>query len=292
MRRALLGCVVAVLALAGCGSAEPGPAQVVVSGEPGVPPTVTYVTPLQVTSTSSQVVWPGTGPELVEGGPLLIDFWLEDATDATVVKESYSTSPTSRTLSVDDLGEDLFRTLRGQRVGARLLQVSPAPGSGAADYPTVTVVDVLPTRAAGEAVEPRDGLPAVRLAGDGTPSITPTGTAPPGELLTQPLLRGAGDQVAAGDVVTVQYTGFAWDTGAPFDSTWGTGVPVTFPLDAVPAWSEGLVEQTVGSQVMLVVPPNYALGATQSAELAGQTVVFVIDVLAGRPEAAGTGTEG
>jgi peptidylprolyl isomerase len=36
---------------------------------------------------------------------------------------------------------------------------------------------------------------------------------------------------------------------------------------------------------MVVVPPSYALGATQSEELAGQTIVFVIDILATRAPA-------
>jgi peptidylprolyl isomerase len=37
---------------------------------------------------------------------------------------------------------------------------------------------------------------------------------------------------------------------------------------------------------MVVVPPSYPLGATQSEELAGQTIVFVIDLLATRSPAA------
>ena len=94
-----------------------------------------------------------------------------------------------------------------------------------------------------------------------------------------------GDQVEATDVVTVQYTGFAWTTGEEFDSTWKHGLPVSFSLQDVQAWGEGLVDQPVGSQVMLVVPPTYALGVTESEELAGQTVVFVVDILAtGHPE--------
>jgi peptidylprolyl isomerase len=151
----------------------------------------------------------------------------------------------------------------------------------------VTVLDVLPIRASGEPVAPREGMPAVTLDDDGAPSLAPTGTEPPGDLVVQPLLRGTGTQVSAGDVITVQYTGFVWSTGEAFDSTWTNGSPNTFPLDDVPAWSEALVEQTVGSQVMVVVPPSYALGATQSEELQGQTIVFVIDLLATRTPAAG-----
>ena len=55
-----------------------------VSGEPGAAPTITYLTPLEAGQyPQRQQIWPGTGAELAEGEPVLIDFWLEDATDAT-----------------------------------------------------------------------------------------------------------------------------------------------------------------------------------------------------------------
>lgn len=286
-RALVAGLAIALITLTGCTTPETEPAAVTVSGEPGEAPTITYVTPLQVDATRTEQIWPGTGAELAEGAPVLIDFWLEDATDASLVKESYSSNPTAMLLTEEDLGTDLYETLRGQQVGARLLQVSPGSGSGASDYPTVTVVDVLPTRAEGEPVPPVPNLPVVTLDASGAPSITPTGTEPPTTLVAQPLVRGSGEQVGASDVVTVQYTGFAWTTGEAFDSTWSHGLPVSFSLQDVQAWAEGLVDQPVGSQVMLVVPPTYALGVTDSEELAGQTVAFVVDILAtGHPEQA------
>ena len=122
-------------------------------------------------------------------------------------------------------------------------------------------------------------LPTVEEA-DGVPTLTATGTPPPDDLVVQPLVRGTGTQVNAGDVITVQYGGFAWDDGALFDSTWQRGLPVSFLLSDVPPWAEGLVDQPTGSRVMLVVPPSYPLGVTDAEELAGKTVVFVIDILA------------
>ncbi|WP_245530228.1 FKBP-type peptidyl-prolyl cis-trans isomerase [Cellulomonas flavigena] len=257
--------------------------EVTVTGDADEAPTVTYLTPLGVEETYREVIWPGTGDELVDGAPVLIDFWLEDASDATLVKESYSTSPTPRMLTLDDLGTDLYGTLLGQHVGARLLQV--APGGTGAEYPTVTVIDVLPTRAVGETLTPDPALPVVTEGEGGTFTLTPTGTPPPDRLTVEPLVRGAGTQVASGDVITVHYAGFAWDDGVLFDSTWQQVLPVSFLLSDVPSWAEGLVDQPAGSRVMLVVPPTYALGVTDSEELAGKTVVFVIDILAtGRPE--------
>ena len=122
------------------------------------------------------------------------------------------------------------------------------------------------------------------LAADGAPTITPTGTAAPSTLVIQPLQRGTGRQVEKTDVVTVQYAGFSWTTGEAVDSTWDRGQPSSFALSDVPAFADGLAEQTTGSQVLLVVPPTYDLGATQSEALAGQTLVFVVDILASEPE--------
>lgn len=282
---ALVTALAAVLALVGCSPVASADPDIDVSGEPGAAPTITYVTPIVVTDTFTDQIWPGTGDDLVEGGPVLIDFWLENGQNAELVKESYSSNPTPRMLTEEALGTDLYHALKGQKVGARVLQVSPASDTTPGSYPTVTVIDVLPTRAAGEAQPPRADLPAVALDDSGAPTITATGTAAPSELVAQPLIRGAGPQVGAEDVITVQYSGFAWDTGELFDSTWSRTLPVSFSLQDVPAWAAGLVEQPVGSQIMLVIPPSYSLGVTESEALAGQTVVFVVDLLAtGAPE--------
>ena len=280
LRRAALLALVLLLLAACAGPASSAP-DVSVSGAAGSKPTLTYVAPLEPQRTYRSTIWPGAGPRLRDGDPVLLNYWVENARTAAVVAQSYSASPVTRTLSAAALGADLYRTLSGAHVGARLLQVSPAGTGGAGDdVPTVTVVDVLSLRATGQPVAPQPGLPTVKLAADGTPSLTATGTDPPTTLVAQPLIRGSGQQVARGDTVTVQYVGFSWKTGEAFDSTWSRGTPASFSLADVPAWSEGLADQPVGSQLLLVVPPSYALGATQSQELSGQTVVFVVDILA------------
>lgn len=279
--------VLAFAGLAGCAEEETPPPEVTVTGDAGTAPTLTYVTPLTVDETYRETIWPGTGPALVDGEPVLIDYWLENGTDASLVRESYSTTPTSQLLTAQDLGGELYGSLEGQRVGARILQIAPTEGEGAASYPTVAVIDVLPTRAEGEPIEPREGLPTVSESRDGAPTLEPVDADPPSDLVAQPVLRGTGRQIGANDTVTVQYTGWSWATGEQFDTTWNTRLPVSFSLQDVPAWSEGLEDQPVGSRIMLVVPPSYALGVTESTELEGETVVFVVDVLDARaPEGA------
>lgn len=281
--------LVALPALVAC-AAEPEPAapEVVVSGTPGTMPDLEYPIPLQVTERTVEVVAKGQGPELVEGEPILVEYYAESGADGSLIGETYSRQPQPYVLSAEALGPDIHAALEGQTVGSRILELVP-PGDGQ-DFPTVAVFDILPTRATGEPVPPREGLPTVTLADDGEPTITVPPTEPPSEMVVQPLIRGTGPQVEAGQVVTVQYTGVRWSDGTVFDSTWGpAGLPAPFPVGGgsmIEGWDTGLIEQTVGSQVLLVVPPGLGYGGTDN-ELAGETLVLVVDILAADGEPTG-----
>ena len=49
----------------------------------------------------------------------------------------------------------------------------------------------------------------------------------------------------------------------------------------IDGWNQGLVGQTVGSQILLVVPPSLGYGTTAQGSIpANSTLVFVIDILA------------
>jgi peptidylprolyl isomerase len=184
-------------------------------------------------------------------------------------------------MSVSSLGANLHEALQGSRVGARLLFLEEDDG-----LPLVLVIDVLPTRASGERVEPRAGLPTVTLSDDGSPVVSiPADTPPPSDLVVQPLIRGTGPQIEVGEVVTVRFTGVAWASGEVFDSTWDTpeGAEAVQSVmigigQVIEGWDQGLLEQTVGSQVLLVVPPPLGYGGT-SHPLADQTLVYVVDIL-------------
>ncbi len=48
----------------------------------------------------------------------------------------------------------------------------------------------------------------------------------------------------------------------------------------ITGWDTGLVGQTVGSQVLLVVPPDQGYGASGTTGIKGtDTIVFVVDIL-------------
>ena len=68
-----------------------------------------------------------------------------------------------------------------------------------------------------------------------------------------------------GQTVVVQYTGVNWRTGTVFDSSWQRNQPFSFkigatPSQVIPGWDKGLVGQTVGSRVLLIVPQADAYG--------------------------------
>ena len=76
-----------------------------------------------------------------------------------------------------------------------------------------------------------------------------------------------------------------WRNGKVFDSSWTGKGSVQFPIGAgqvIAGWDEGLVGQTVGSQVLLVIPPDkgYGSGGAPQAGIKGtDTLVFVVDIL-------------
>ncbi|WP_148285558.1 FKBP-type peptidyl-prolyl cis-trans isomerase, partial [Microbacterium sp. B24] len=90
--------------------------------------------------------------------------------------------------------------------------------------------------------------------------------------------------------VLVQYTGVRWSDGKTFDSTWDKGgVPTSFTTTGVvPGFRKALEGQTVGSQVLVTMPPadGYGEGEINTNDLKGETLVFVVDILGAQTSAA------
>jgi len=144
--------------------------------------------------------------------------------------------------------------------------------------------DVL-ERAEGEKVTPPEGTPTVKLAKSGRPTIKTPDADAPTELVVQPLVKGSGPVVEAGQTIVVHYTGVLWGSDKVFDSSWPRGQTAEFQIgtgQVIAGWDEGLVGQTVGSQVLLVVPPDkgYGEAGSPSGGISGDdTLVFVVDIL-------------
>ncbi len=191
----------------------------------------------------------------------------------------------------------IYDGLDGVPAGSRVL-VGIAPDDGLGADPTQGVEDddtllffadihdvrTPLARAEGEAVEPEPGSPPSSWPTTARPpSPSPTPSRRPSSSCNRSS-RATGAVVEAGQTITVHYTGVIWDTGDVFDSSWERGSPATFEIGTgavIPGWDEGLVGQTVGSQILLVIPPakGYPEGSPDGSIKPTDTIVFVVDIL-------------
>jgi peptidylprolyl isomerase len=116
------------------------------------------------------------------------------------------------------------------------------------------------------------------------PAVEQPSGEPPAELQTTDIVKGKGKAAKAGDIVSVQYVGNSWSTGAQFDASWDRGgEPFQFPLGAgqvIPGWDQGVAGMKRGGRRLLVIPPDLAYGAQSPSPDIGpnETLIFVVDL--------------
>ncbi|GIG34643.1 FKBP-type peptidyl-prolyl cis-trans isomerase [Cellulomonas pakistanensis] len=255
---------------------------VTLTGEPGQEPSFEFEQPFTVSAPVARVASPGEGDTIAEGDLVTVNLTAVSGEDGSSQGSTYGAEPQQYLADATALPEVMLAELVGQQVGARVLYAEPSSDLTLIWAFEIVSTEAVPTRAEGTAVtDLPEGLPTVTLDEDGAPSIEPVDAEPPTELVVQPLIQGTGAAVEAGATVTIQYTGWLWD-GTQFDSSWERGAPATFPLtNLIQGWQQGIAGQPVGSQVLLVVPPDLGYGDEDSGDIpGGSTLVFVVDILA------------
>lgn len=127
-------------------------------------------------------------------------------------------------------------------------------------------------------------LLAVAAAGCGDPAA-PTDIVP----FSQVDLRiGTGTEAATGKVITVNYTGWLFDStktdqkGIQFETSIGT-TPLVFQLGqqrVIQGWEQGIPGMKVGGLRRLVIPPSLAYGQTRNGPIPANTaLVFEVEML-------------
>ena len=129
-----------------------------------------------------------------------------------------------------------------------------------------------------------ENLPTASGSFGEKPTLMFPETAAPGELVVTVLSQGDGDVVEAGDDIEVHYLGQVWN-GRVFDNSYDRGSSISFGIgvgQVIAGWDEGLVGRTVGSRVLLSIPPHLGYGdrgVPQAGIGGGDTLVFVVDVV-------------
>lgn len=275
-----------------------------ITGDVGSAPDVELFTPIGADESAFNDVVVGDGVALTSPAQsAVIEFSLFSGNTGELIAGTAYEQDQAQLVSIDYWAQRVpaFGTaLECATGGSRVLAVITPEDFGAQnltgfgldeDESVVAVFDVtetFPSKADG-APQYNDaaGMPTVVRAPDGRPGIIVPDSAAPTDLEVQTLLKGDGEKITDGDQVLVNYTGVTWDEKTVFDSSWDRSA-ATFDLAGlIPGFTQGLVGQTVGSQVLIVIPPELGYGAEGSGAVpADATLVFVVDILGINPPAA------
>jgi len=247
-----------------------------VAGRVGSVPVVSLSAPLApATSVTTDTLIAGDGRTLSPGDAVLLSVSTFSGTSGA----NTTGTPTGvriyrGTVDASALGEVLAQTVTGITEGSRLVLRAPVSGADGAVVTEITVVDVLPTTASGQAQDPADGMPAVTFGDDGSVSLSIEGLAAPTRAVASVLVAGDGQQIDSGDVIIARYAFVTWSDAALGTSSYGfTTVPSTIDMtNTMSGISQQLVDVTVGSRIVLALPADQAAG--------DDALAVVIDILA------------
>lgn len=288
----------------GCAPSGASSEAVGVDGAFGSVPTVSFDGPLTPTVTERTVLVEGGGAIVGNGDTVIIEYTVLNGEDGSELASTGFTGANAERFPIDTTSAQLVGfslILDCATEGSRIAGViPPAEGFGEQGVPelgltgseslvfVIDVVGIVPpplARAEGEPQASPEGFPTIALDDNGAPTVT----LPDGDPLTEfelaVLIQGDGPVVTDGQLVTVHYTGVNWNTGQVFDSSWQRGVPADFPTSGViQGFRDALVGQTVGSQIIAIIPPELGYGpsgGTPDGSIGpDDVIVFVVDILA------------
>ena len=297
----LLGAVTALalcLGLSACGGNSDGDGHsgdtmqgVSASGKLGSKPDISFKTPFKVENQTHQVIQKGDGEVIRDGDRVCTRSLALDAKTGKVINSTWDKSSPECSIVISKKSiPAYYDTFKGLKVNSTVAVGIDESGSGSSQA-TDSYIMALTfvsrskdlTRAQGQKVTdlPND-LPKISLDDKGKPSLDLNGYKPEAGLVVQPLIKGKGAKVGQHQSVSANYTGWLASDGKQFDSSWDRGQASDFSLDqVVKGWQQGLAGQTVGSQVLLIVPPDLGYGSQQQQKIpANSTLIFVVDILA------------
>lgn len=264
-----------------------------VRGGYGKAPKVKVDKPFAIDKTRTKVLEDSDGAVVGAGQTVEVNYYGVNGRTGKKFDESFSTGKPVA-FSLEQVVPGFSKGLTGQKKGSRVLIAMPgsdgydssggSPQAGIEVGDTlvfvVDIVDVQLSEPSGTEVKPKAGLPRVTGALD-KPDITIPQTDPPKKLVVQPLIKGEGAKVGATDTITFAYRWEIWDDGRLVEQSYGGKAGSSALSGLVAGLQEGLAGQTVGSRVLLVIPPDkgYPDGNEQPKINKGETLVMVVDLL-------------
>ena len=303
-----------LLGLAACGSdssdSEEGGgslSSVTVEGDQGKAPKVTFDGRLDGTKTEEKVLIEGDGEQVAEGDTVQAQWWIGNGFTEQETQSTWGEDGKGEPQSLE-VGDEVLPFLTeatvGNKVGDRVVLMTPSDkafgeGGGARFNlgnrdAALIVVDIMGRK---DTVPPLDGPKGEEKKPAGwAPSLIEkdgviTGLdfaeahKPTGKLIATTLIKGDGAVVKAGQTLTVNYLGQVYNADKPFDESYSKE-PAEFPIgtgSVIKGWDDRLVGRTIGSRVILEIPPadGYGEKGNESAGIKGtDTLFFVVDILA------------
>ncbi|PLS28738.1 FKBP-type peptidyl-prolyl cis-trans isomerase [Bifidobacterium parmae] len=270
-------------------------AGVTATGDLGSKPTLKFKTPMTVQNNTYAVVQQGNGETIEKGDRVCAQGIAVNAKDGSELMSSWekNTPDCSIQLSDSNLKQiPPYTKMVGLKLNSTIVfGVNDSNSSGTSYLLAYTLVSRSKdlTKATGDVVtDVPANLPKVTRAKNGKPSIDMNGQGSTDQLIVQTLVKGKGKELTENNTAVVKYTGWLTD-GTQFDSSWTKNTTLDADLysdstngqhQVITGWQEGLRGQTVGSQVLLIIPPDKAYGSTAQGSIpANSTLVFVIDIL-------------
>ncbi len=294
--------LLSALSLSACGddkddaAAAGGLDTIKVSGDVGKIPEVTFDGEVNPKDIETDVVTEGDGEELSAGDGVFAQIWIGNGFTQQEVYNSYDLKK-PQFLS-GDVSEPFKKAIDGHTIGSRIAVASsatdafgdtgnPQLGIGNRDG-VVFIVDLLSKVEEEPSGEERTAAKWAPTPVDTDGVITGLDFAdankPSKNLLDTTLIKGEGAVVEKGQTIVVDYLGQVYDAEKPFDESY-TKDPASFSIgvgQVVPGWDKALVGKTVGSRVILSIPPadGYGDKGNSDAGIKGtDTLYFVIDIL-------------
>ena len=263
--------------------------RVTVSEDLSKMPTVKFQTPIDSAKPKLQttVIVEGQGPKITGGQFVTWEYAVFSGTDISEITKTAFDGTNSAQQMIPAKG-DLCTALAGVREGSRIALLVPSEVAGtsstgvpAAQIWVFDIKKVFLPRAIGSVKPAENGMPTVVRDVNGKPAVTIPKGDEPTEFRKAVVVEGSGDVVKKDQSVIVHYSGFLWD-GTLFDSSWDSD-PTTFVVstsNVIPGFMKTLEGAKVGSQIIAVIPPDMAYGATgQGSVPANATLVFIVDIL-------------